>query len=400
MSTGRLEFKVGLFVVVLLGLAAAMSIKFNERGFGLRETYSLTLRTSDAGTIIRNSAVIMSGVKIGYVDGFNLSGNGSEVLINVQLYPEYQNVVAEGAVFRVRSSGFLGDQYIGVTPSANPGQPLKSGQKYDCEPPFDMEQIGGKVNRLLVKVDGAVESIDSFVKKMDQGLLSEESLTNLTLTIAQFRETSEKANRVASRVDELLETNGPSVTRGITNFNSSMNSFSAFTEELHSTLSSNTPAVHESVTNFAAFTKRLHASAGELESLIATNAPTMQKALGNIQAFSVKLDKTTADLQSTLANNRTNITQVVGNLAAATKSIKGITASADFILKDIEEGKGIAGGLLRNDQMRVQFQSVMTNLDMTAVHLSSLVSNLNKRGIFYKPKPESFVTPPRSVRPK
>ena len=28
MSGGRLEFKVGLFVIVLLGLAAVMSIKF------------------------------------------------------------------------------------------------------------------------------------------------------------------------------------------------------------------------------------------------------------------------------------------------------------------------------------------------------------------------------------
>jgi phospholipid/cholesterol/gamma-HCH transport system substrate-binding protein len=400
MSTGRLEFKVGLFVVVLLGLAAAMSIKFNERGFGLRETYSLTLRTSDAGTIIRNSAVIMSGVKIGYVDGFNLSGNGSEVLINVQLYPEYQKVVTEGAVFRVRSSGFLGDQYIGVTPGANPGKPLKPNQKYDCEPPFDIEQIGGKVNGLLVKVDGAVESIDSFVKKMDQGLLSGESLTNLTVTIAQFRETSEKANRVATRVDSLLGANGPAITRGITNFSSSMNSFSTFTEELRSALSTNTPAVHESVTNFAAFTKRLHASAGELELLIATNAPTVQKALANIQEFSVKLDKTTADLQSTLTNNRTNITQVVENLATATQSIKSITKSADKILQQVESGNGLAGGLIKNEQMRLQFMSAMTNLNSTAVHFSNLASNLNARGIFYKPKPEPLVVPPRSVRPK
>ena len=43
MSIGRLEMKVGIFVVVLLGLAAAMSIKFSKTGFGLGETYSLPL---------------------------------------------------------------------------------------------------------------------------------------------------------------------------------------------------------------------------------------------------------------------------------------------------------------------------------------------------------------------
>ena len=77
MSGGRLEFKVGLFVIVLLGLAAVMSIKFSETGFGLRDTYSLTLRTSNAGNIIRDSPVLMSGVKIGYVDSFDLTEDGS-----------------------------------------------------------------------------------------------------------------------------------------------------------------------------------------------------------------------------------------------------------------------------------------------------------------------------------
>jgi len=165
-------------------------------------------------------------------------------------------------------------------------------------------------------------------------------------------------------------------------------------------MATNAPTIHTSVTNFAAFTRRLHASAGELEVLIATNAPTVQSALSNIEAFSVKLDKTTADLQSTLANNRTNITVVVENLATATQSIKGITQSANRILMEIESGQGLAGGLLKNEEMRLQFQAVLTNLNGTAIHFSNLASNLNARGIFYKPKPERLVNPPRSVKPK
>ena len=425
MSGGRLEFKVGLFVIVLLGLAAVMSIKFSETGFGLRDTYSLTLRTSNAGTIIRDSPVLMSGVKIGYVDSFDLTEDGSEVLINVELYPEYSKVVREGVTFRIKSTGFLGDQFIGVFPGETFGAELAEGTEHPCESPFDVEQVGQKVSGLIDRVDGAVKKIDLLVGNVNTNLLSSNSVENITAAIAEFRVTSEKLNQISTKVDGLITTNGPALTAGvaelsafakelrgavqtnapvlqasITNFNTSMANFSQFTEQLREAMATNAPAIHTSVTNFAAFTRRLHASAGELEVLIATNAPTVQSALSNIETFSVKLDKTTADLQSTLANNRTNITAVVENLAIATDSIKGITQSANRILMEIESGEGLAGGLLKNEDMRIQFQAVLTNLNGTAIHFSNLASNLNARGIFYKPKPERLVNPPRSVKPK
>lgn len=425
MSGGRLEFKVGLFVIVLLGLAAVMSIKFSETGFGLRDTYSLTLRTSNAGTIIRDSPVLMSGVKIGYVDSFDLTEDGSEVLINVELYPEYSKVVREGVTFRIKSTGFLGDQFIGVFPGETFGAELAEGTEHPCESPFDVEQVGQKVSGLIDRVDGAVKKIDLLVGNVNTNLLSSNSVENITAAIAEFRVTSEKLNQISTKVDGLITTNGPTLTAGvaelsafakelrgavqtnapvlqasITNFNTSMANFSEFTDQLREAMDTNAPAIHTSVTNFAAFTRRLHASAGELEVLIATNAPTVQSALSNIETFSVKLDKTTADLQSTLANNRTNITAVVENLATATESIKGITQSANRILMEIESGQGLAGGLLKNEEMRLQFQAVLTNLNGTAIHFSNLASNLNARGIFYKPKPERLVNPPRSVKPK
>ena len=425
MSGGRLEFKIGLFVIVLLAMAAVMSIKFSESGFGLRNTYPLTLRTSNAGTIVRDSPVLMSGVKIGYVDSFDLTEDGREVLINVELYPEYSTRVREGVKFRIKSTGFLGDQFIGVFPGETMGKELAEGSEHPCESPFDVERVGQKVSVLIERVDGAVEKIDLLVGNVNTNLLSSNSVENITAAIAGFRMSSEKLNQISTKVDGLITTNGPALTAGvaelsdfakelrgavqtnapvlqasITNFNTSMANFSEFTEQLREAMATNAPAIHTSVTNFAAFTRRLHASAGELEVLIATNAPTVQSALSNIEAFSVKLDKTTADLQSTLANNRTNITAVVENLATATESIKGITQSANRILMEIESGQGLAGGLLKNEEMRLQFQAVLTNLNGTAVHFSNLASNLNARGIFYKPKPERLINPPRSVKPK
>ena len=71
------ELKVGLFVIVLLALAAIMSLKFSKTGFGLDDTYSINLRAENAGTVIKNSPVLMSGVKVGYVDEIILNKDES-----------------------------------------------------------------------------------------------------------------------------------------------------------------------------------------------------------------------------------------------------------------------------------------------------------------------------------
>ena len=178
-----------------------------------------------------------------------------------------------------------------------------------------------------------------------------------------------------------------------------MTNFNVFSTELRDEWRAAAPAVHQSVTNLAVITTRLRVSADKLDEYISSKQPEVDQALKNIAAFSEKLDKTTADLQSTLANNRTNITKVIENISAATENIKGISENADKIVERLESGKGFVGGLLRNEEMRVQFQSLISNLNTTAKGLTNIVKEINERGLFYKPKPEKIVIP-HTTRPK
>ena len=397
MSSGRLELKVGLFAIVLLGLAAVMSIKFSKTGFGLGETYSLNLHAENAGTVIKDSPVLMSGVKVGYVDSIDLlkDQNGTAVVeLGIRLFTEYEgNILDQNSTFFIKSSGFLGDQYIGITPHRGPPirKKLEKQGWLECKKPFDIEETGQSIGEFIKKVDSAVETIDGFVKKINLGLLSDETVTNLTETIANFRETSKS-------VKEKFDDNG-SVSRGIENFNRGMTNFNVFSTELRDEWRAAAPAVHQSVTNLAVITTRLRVSADKLDEYISSKQPEVDQALKNIAAFSEKLDKTTADLQSTLANNRTNITKVIENISAATENIKGISENADKIVERLESGKGFVGGLLRNEEMRVQFQSLISNLNTTAKGLTNIVKEINERGLFYKPKPEKIVIP-HTTRPK
>jgi hypothetical protein len=91
---------------------------------------------------------------------------------------------------------------------------------------------------------------------------------------------------------------------------------------------------------------------------------------------------------------------VIGDISVVTERLKSITENADKIAKQLESGKGLAGGLLKNEEMRVQFQSMISNLNTTAKGLTNIVNTINARGLFFKPPPEKIVIPPRTTRPK
>src|SRR4051794_38007018 len=105
MSKRKLEWKVGLFVLIGLVLAALMVMKFNK-GPGLAGNYKLNLEARNAGGIIPGSGVLMAGVKIGNVSDIKLAPDGSKVTMEASIYNRYK--VANNAVFGIATVGFLG----------------------------------------------------------------------------------------------------------------------------------------------------------------------------------------------------------------------------------------------------------------------------------------------------
>ena len=74
------------------------------------------------------------------------------------------------------------------------------------------------------------------------------------------------------------------------------------------------------------------------------------------------------------------------NISAATENLKGITKNADKIVERLESGEGLVGGLLKNKELQVQFQSLVSNLNVTAIGLTNIIKKIDERGLFFKPK--------------
>ena len=120
-----------------------------------------------------------------------------------------------------------------------------------------------------------------------------------------------------------------------------------------------------------------------VNTLIATNSPSIAVAVSNVMYFSRQINDFGDAFGSTLATNSAEFTVAVKNVQSSTVVLKSL-------LDDVQSGKGLAGNVLRNDELAVNFQRIAGNLAITT-------SNLNRLGlwgILWSRKPAGHPEPP------
>ena len=106
MSKSRLEWKVGLFVIICLGLLAALLIQFSKGTSFWKPTYDIKLRSGNVSGLKPRAGVLMAGVQIGSVTAIKLGAEGTNVTITLTIYDTFR--IPTNSEFSIEQSGFLG----------------------------------------------------------------------------------------------------------------------------------------------------------------------------------------------------------------------------------------------------------------------------------------------------
>jgi phospholipid/cholesterol/gamma-HCH transport system substrate-binding protein len=313
MSKNTTTTKVGLFVLIGLVLAALMVMRFSK-GTGLASTYKLNLEARNAGGIIKGAGVLMAGVPVGNITDIYLSPDGTKVTMVASIYEQYR--ISTNAVFGIGTVGFLGDRYIAVSPGTNSNSNgntpvFQAGDTVQVQEAFDFAQVAESASGLMNRLSGTVDQLSNAVSRLDKTVISDQTLSNLTSTVDNFRTLSERAM----------------------------------------------------------------SAVGGLDTFISTNTPTLSQTITNFTTFTEKLNTVTLELQETLATNRVEITSAIKNIERATDR-------ADKLLAYVEQGNGLAGALIRDNQLSMQAYLMVSNF-------AAFGSNLNNKGlwgVFRKPK--------------
>jgi phospholipid/cholesterol/gamma-HCH transport system substrate-binding protein len=133
---------------------------------------------------------------------------------------------------------------------------------------------------------------------------------------------------------------------------------------------------NETLTNLSAavgnlrdFSEQATNMVANINLLVATNGEQIDLAVSNVVFFSQDLIHLSDDARGVVSTNGAEISAAVKNIEASTETLK-------TLMDDLQSGQGLAGTLLKNEQLS-------TNVQAVAANLAIATSNLNQLGLWH-----------------
>jgi len=242
--------------------------------------------------------VLLAGVQVGSVSDIKLAPDGKSVTIFLRIYKDEKDKIYHDARFVIQQSGFLGDQYIAIFPTANQPPLLQNGADVDCEAPFNLQEVARSASGFIQRIDETAKKLDAAVSDVRRLVLNEETLTNFSTAVGNLRLFTEQAMGTIAGINTLVATNGSQIDLA--------------------------------VSNVVFFSQDLIRLSDDAHGIISTNGTEISAAVKNIKSSTEVLKKLMDDLQSgkglagTVLQNEqlsTNVQTIAGNLAIATSNL-------------------------------------------------------------------------------
>jgi phospholipid/cholesterol/gamma-HCH transport system substrate-binding protein len=263
-NTKRVEWKVGLFVLIGLVLVAALMLNFSKGITRFKPTYKLHVILATVSGLKPHADVMMSGVPVGNVVATDLINEGRAVNITVQILSKYQ--VRTNAAIRIDALGFLGDQYIAITPSTNTSAAfLKDGDTVIGEEPFNLQEAVKSTAGLLETAKQTLKDLDQAITNVNRTILNENTLTNFGLAISNFYALTADAGTLVRQVHGVIETNAGPINGAVKNLRDVSDKLNVMADDLQKVISTNATEVSSAVKNFGETAASLKQTTDELQ---------------------------------------------------------------------------------------------------------------------------------------
>lgn len=155
-----METWVGLFVA--LGMVGLFFLAMKVSNLGDLQTredsYKVTARFQNAGSLRERAPVSMGGVRIGRVSAIRFDKKTYEAVVEMRIDPEY-DTIPEDTTANILTAGLLGEQYIGLSAGGS-DEYLKNGSEIELtQSALVLEEV---ISRFLFnKAEGGAEKKDA-----------------------------------------------------------------------------------------------------------------------------------------------------------------------------------------------------------------------------------------------
>ncbi|HUR47066.1 MAG TPA: MlaD family protein [Candidatus Saccharimonadales bacterium] len=264
MNDSRFAGKVGFFVALGIVVLGLLFMSFSKGLSLFVKTYEIKLRAASVGGLKKNAAVLLSGVTIGNVIDTEIPAEGKGVFLRLKIQEKYK--IHSDARFAIEQIGFLGDQFVAIYPQDNTGPILAPGAVVKAEEPLNIGEVVRSASGLIQGVNQTIKTLNEAVSRVERTVLSDVTLSNVTETLANFRQLSTKALGMVDGIDRLVSTN--------------------------------TPGIYVAVSNLVLFSQDLDKLADELGTTLKLNGVELTKAVKNLEKTSIVLERLANEVDS------------------------------------------------------------------------------------------------------
>jgi phospholipid/cholesterol/gamma-HCH transport system substrate-binding protein len=139
MKKRKIEFYVGLFVILGLACITYLFAAFGETGLMNRPQYRIYAYFTSVSGLKKGARVEMAGVEIGSVSSISI--DKERMLAKVELSIDKNIGLSEDIIASVKTSGIIGQKYIDILPGGSDTMLEPGDEVVNTESSLDIESL-------------------------------------------------------------------------------------------------------------------------------------------------------------------------------------------------------------------------------------------------------------------
>ena len=165
----RLEFKVGLFINLGLALLVISVLVLGSSHNLLVRKNHYTILLPNAGRLLSGARVLLAGIPVGTVQGFDLGVRPHLVSVSLSIASKYERYIRTDTFAEVVTEGLVGDRVVSLNPGAPANEQIAPGGEIPVKESFDLNGVVGKGDELLRNLNSLARDVGGLVREYSSG---------------------------------------------------------------------------------------------------------------------------------------------------------------------------------------------------------------------------------------
>jgi len=302
MARNSEDIKVGV-MLILAGVLFFTALVF-VGGYNILRKKMVTYTTyvKFAGGLQPGNFVRFGGLKVGTVRSADIDPRDS-TRIRIRLEVESTTPVRVNSRARISSLGFLGENYLEVSPGTRDAAVLPAGSEIPAQEIVQLADVFNNANNITVNANKLVNDLN------DRLLVVADNLNQL---IGNFNavvgpENREHINTSLANIDTILADTRPRLSRTLTHIDSASAKLGPVIDNANQTIG------------------RVDTLATNLNGVVEDNRKEIQEVLVDLRRSLLDARQLLVDLNDTLAVNRAYLDESLENIRVSTQNLKQFT---------------------------------------------------------------------------